>query len=378
MQARVVVIGLLTASLSIACSSASEEPLGEAKATVLNGDKSGPEEDFVVRVNSQTTLGAMYNCSGALVAPNLVVTSRQCLVNVASNGGYTCDAAGGIVGADSTTLALVDPARISIRAGVGPASPEVAKGATIFSLTEATPCRNDFAAVLLDRSLPELPIAPIRLHSGVARGERIRAIGYGLDFEGLGGQLGVRHGRSDLPVAKVGSSTFLPDGGGTPPQTFTVEGPVMCFGDSGAPALSANGAVVGTLSGISDTCSSATAINTFTQVASFASDVLLPAFAAAGYEPVLESNPVTADAGIGGAGGTGGAGDTLNSTGGGDFCDTANAGSGPTSSVPIEANPANATARAVGGCHTAAGSPVGRHWIFLLCALLIGRNKRRS
>jgi len=375
MQTRVLTIGLLASSLGIACSSAPEEPLGKAQATVLNGDSSGPEEDYVVRVVSVTTLGIMYNCSGALVAPNLVVTSRQCLVNADNSSGYTCGAAGDVVGSDGTTSPLVDPTRISIRAGVGPTSADVAKGSKIFPSPDATPCLNDFALVLLDRSLPDLPIAPMRLHNGVAQGERIRAIGYGLSSADSGGLIGVRHGRSDLPVAKVGSSAFLPGGGGTPPRTFTVEGPVMCLGDAGGPALSANGAVVGTLSNLFGNCSSPAAISTFTQVAPFANDVILPAFAAAGYEPSLEVNPVSPDVGTGGAGG---ASDTLNSTGGGELGGTANAGSGPSSSIPYDANPSNTTTRTVGGCHTAAGGHIGCNWFFLLCAALVLRMRRNG
>jgi MYXO-CTERM domain-containing protein len=73
------------------------------------------------------------------------------------------------------------------------------------------------------------------------------------------------------------------------------EGPTMCTGDGGAPVLSeptdAEGAVVGVFSRATGNCAVNPVRDYFTEVAPFAAELLLPAFAAAGHDPWCEGNP---------------------------------------------------------------------------------------
>ena len=276
---------------------------------VLNGQVSGPQDDAIVKIEALAASGTQWTCSGTLVAPNLVITARHCITNFV-DGFWTCDVDGTLRSSSGAgQMGLLDtPSNITIRSGTGPNPPRVAKGTAIFAPQADSICVNDIALVQLDHSLTN-PVKPIRIYTGTNPGEEIRVIGYGTDQDG---GIGVRHTRSGLVIAQVGSSVFRPVGDPTPPRTFVTKGPALCIGDSGGPALSDNEAIIGIFSQYDGLCTSPSATNIFTEVAPFANDVILPAFAAAGYEPWLEGNSEPGLYGTGGASGTGGA----NGTGG--------------------------------------------------------------
>ena len=140
----------------------------------------------------------------------------------------------------------------------------------------------------------------------------MRAVGYGLDENNL---FGTRHSRDGVDVAKVGTSQFRPVGDDVPARSFTSVGDGLCIGDSGGPALTDRGAVAGVYSKVVGTCTAATAVDTFTEVAPFVNDLILPAFQAAGYEPWLEGNSEPGLYGTGGSNGTGGDSSTGGDTG---------------------------------------------------------------
>jgi MYXO-CTERM domain-containing protein len=125
-------------------------------------------------------------------------------------------------------------------------------------------------------------------------------VGYGrTDDE----EFGIRHTRSGLEVAKVGTSQFREEGDSIPPRTFTSEGPALCIGDSGGPAYSDQGAVIGVWSQVVGDCTASTAVNYFTEVAPFRAEIIDRAFVAAGYEPLLETSAGSGQAGAGGSAG---------------------------------------------------------------------------
>ena len=193
----------------------------------------------------------------------------------------------------------VPPEDVTIHVGLDPdfVNPD-ARGAEVFVAQTPSICRNDIALVVLDTEFPYLPRSAIRLDRGTDPGEKIRVVGYGSTEDG---KFGIRHTRSGIEIAKVGASQFREEADSIPPRTFTTEGPALCIGDSGGPAYSEQGAVVGVWSQVVGDCTASTAVNYFTEVAPFRAEIIDPAFEAAGYEPLLEVVPVPGQAGAAGA-----------------------------------------------------------------------------
>lgn len=95
----------------------------------------------------------------------------------------------------------------------------------------------------------------------------------------------MRRWRSDVRVVAVESDGFEK----TRPRTFSL-GESVCMGDSGGPAISAQGAVLGVYSTNSAGCSGSGARNFFTMLSGFG-PLIREAYAAAGAEPWLEGQP---------------------------------------------------------------------------------------
>ncbi len=368
MSGKLLLATLLAFTAASGCNPSVKEKLGSARQDVLNGQLSGPNEDMVVKVESYdgTTI---WNCSGTLVAPNLLVTARHCIASFVEET-FTCDADGNLIssGPGGRTGAYDDPTQISIKSGTAPGSKSVAKGVSIIAASTDSICRNDIALVVLNRALDQapynLPISPIRAYRGVETREDLRVVGYGLDDDA---GFGVRHTRGGLEVSKVGSSVFRPTGDNIPSRTFTIEGPVDCIGDSGGPAFSDSGALVGVFSQFVGNCGAPLTVNYFTEVAPFWDDIIQRAFAAAGYEPWLEGNSEPGLYGTGGNAGTGGDSSTGGATGiaasGGAAGNTSSSATGGTtnSTVVTTANvPSGGTSgNSSGGAASTAGGTQG-------------------
>jgi len=71
---------LLAATLIAGCSPPGER-VGVATDSILFGDPSGPDEDYVVQVRATDEMRIERGCTGTLVAPNLVITARHCISN---------------------------------------------------------------------------------------------------------------------------------------------------------------------------------------------------------------------------------------------------------------------------------------------------------
>jgi len=289
------------------CGQAGPEQSDQVEQAIYNGHESGPEDDGVVKVTNLDANGVTNSCSGSLVAPNVVLTARHCISNLVNKEPFTCTDSGELT-ADSKGGrfgALIDPAKLTIYVGAAFKEPVAALGAKVFATQTPTICRNDVAAIVLDRELTGVPLTAIRIDRGNDRGEVLRVGGYG---ETEDATIGVRRAKDGLVISQVGSSTFRPDGDPIPPRTFLTLGPALCIGDSGGPALSSSGAVTGIYSQLVGACDSPNARQYFTQVAPFASEVLAPAFELTGYEPIIET-PSTSEGDAGAAGANTGGGD---------------------------------------------------------------------
>lgn len=334
------------------CHPSNREDSAALQEEIVNGVLSGHEDDSVVKLESTDAAGTIWGCTGTLVAPNLIVTARHCIANF-SPQVFTCDSEGNLVygpnGGGQTGI-LDEPAKITVKPGTTPSSKPAARGVQIFAADTTTVCLNDFAMVVLDRALDQaptnLPISPIRLFSGVDVRSQIRMVGYGATTSGQDSGLGTRHSRDGFIVSRVGASQYREVGDNIPPRTFTTDGPGGCYWDSGGPAFSDNGAVVGVFSQFVGDCMSATTVNYFTEVAPFRDVLILDAFKAAGYDPWLEGNSEPGLYGTGGNAGTGGesaTGGVASAGSGGSGGASTATDSGGVTSVPLSSGGASTT-----------------------------------
>jgi hypothetical protein len=295
----------LAALTTTACSHSPRETTAQSSESIWQGEPSGPADDgvvFLIAKGSKTS-----RCTATLVAPNLVITAKHCIVEFSSEpfsctseGELTAGSRGGAMGA------MLAPENISFAVGRDPGLNPVpsALALQIFSVATPSICRNDIAMVLLDRDIPDLPLVPMRLGKGNSRGETLRLVGYGADHDGT---FGKRNTLSGQRISQVGVSVFLGEENAdpVPPRTFMTLGPSLCIGDSGGPALTENEAITAVWSQLVGECGDEDARNFFTQIAPFEDTIVRPAFEAAGHEPLLEvemgsGGAPTADAGAGG------------------------------------------------------------------------------
>lgn len=282
---RILIGGAAVAS--VACSAAeTTEDLRAQRSAIYGGLESGPEDDFVVRLETVNAVGLRVDCTGVAVAPRLVLTARHCVVHT-HPPPFLCGADGELV---TTTDggkfgAALEPKNVNVYVGPGFPLDVKARGTQMFTTDTTTVCRDDIAFLVLDTPL-EVPPVPLRLIDPVTPGESVSVIGYGFGDPDATELYRKRIG--DLAVESVGPEQVDPaDYSQTPPRSFAV-GRSTCPGDSGGPAVSEDtGAVLGVASLSSNDCTLPAVRNFFPRVAPHA-QLAGEAFAAAGEEPWIE------------------------------------------------------------------------------------------
>jgi hypothetical protein len=185
-------------------------------------------------------------CSGALVAPNLILTARHC-VSRAITATPACDAHGeshnGLHLADDA-----DPSTISVYVGAHvhvDRDPIRAHAIRTLHPTGRVLCDADVAFLVIDRPLPDVTVLPIRLHGSVESGDRVLPVGFGGGVENV---IGNRVARVGSTVLAVGPAANAETGAVLGPREFEVD-EATCRGDSGGPAIDARtGEIVGVVS----------------------------------------------------------------------------------------------------------------------------------
>jgi hypothetical protein len=185
-------------------------------------------------------------CSGALVAPNLILTARHC-VSRAVTATPSCDARGQSHNGDHLAEDA-DPSAIAIYVGAH-VHPDIdtprAHAIRTLHPSGRVLCDADVAFLVLDRPLTNVTILPIRLHASVEQGDSVVPVGFG---GGVANVVGKRVARDRSTVLATGPASNSETGAVLGPREFEVDS-ATCRGDSGGPAIDVRtGEIVGVVS----------------------------------------------------------------------------------------------------------------------------------
>jgi hypothetical protein len=213
--------------------------------SIFGGEQdSGEALDAVVALRVGTG-GTFELCTGALVAPNVVLTARHCVTkNVTTS--VACDEAGRSANGKHVDYDE-DPRTVGIYVGATPsfAQRPDAVARTIVAPKGSYLCNSDIALVVLDQPITGIEPLAVRLQTPAQAGEPVLSVGYGKNDQDVA--IGTRFRKAGVRVLAQGKG-ISPSSTPLGAQEFEV-GQSICQGDSGGPAISEEtGAIIGVVS----------------------------------------------------------------------------------------------------------------------------------
>jgi hypothetical protein len=221
-------------------------PPGARSSPVIEGKPSGEDQNHTVFIRTLPNGIA----TGVLIAPNLVLTALHvATIYDVSASSFVCVPGKQVIDVYSAR----PPESLLIFPGnkfPGPNAQPPAAVKKVIPLPTVDICKGDLAFLLLDKDLPDLPIAPMRLDGPPLANEDVFAVGWGA-FNTDGSFPKTRQTRDGIKVLATGPGQYQRPGGLTIYELYeghAVTSPGTCLGDSGSGMFSQQGALLGILS----------------------------------------------------------------------------------------------------------------------------------
>jgi len=232
---------LLLSTLAVLPSCSSRDAESSSTRAPLLGGTPDTEHPAVVALGHQ--VGPGQYCTGTLITPDLVLTAHHCTTDPTTLPPTLCTDSGLMPAPVAASAMVVVPGPSTATASTTEAVEAIHSLPDFGSLTL---CGNDIAVVELKKPITGVTPVGLRLDAPPELGETVTLVGYGQTSTSDPNSSGDRHSLSGVKVDHLGYEA-------KPPGAFTVEGEFTvdtgpCAGDSGGPALDANGRSMGVMS----------------------------------------------------------------------------------------------------------------------------------